>query len=533
MKTKKILSLILVLAMFLAVSLPMTAGALTIVTDVNDNVYQAYRLFDLSTTLTCDENIDELHPEHGKACYGYAYTINSKYQTIILDALDITQGTKTVAVINGEAVSALSALTASETRNFANEVFSAIVADGLLHDEESNTDQQFTAVNPGYYLINEVTNPVAKGDSISLIILDTKGEEYIEINNKKDAPTISKKVENLDLADIDKWQDWTDVNFGDTINYKVTGTLPSTLEGYTTYKYNIVDTMSGISYTADSLKIMVEGADVTDCFDIIATDSVLKIECADVLSLTDEMDAPVAIDKDSIFVFTYSAKLNSSAAIGNPGNPNDVYLVYSSNPNPGGEGETANTPHDETVTFTYQLDITKTDTDGVTIAQTSENSKAKFILFRMNESSKEYAQVTDGKVSAWTTEKSSAYIFVTALGKLSIVGLDTGKYFLEETVAPSGYNLLTAPIEFDISSTVEIVTEKNALTSLSIKIGENSTPGVIATGIVSMSVENGTGGIFPGTGGMGRTIFFIGGAFFIVLCTAAFVIHRKKAYKAN
>lgn len=127
---------------------------------------------------------------------------------------------------------------------------------------------------------------------------------------------------------------------------------------------------------------------------------------------------------------------------------------------------------------------------------------------------KYYAVVdANNKITGWTTEgvkpeegadasKTYASVFTTpASGKFTITGLDSDTYYLEEIVAPAGYNLLKAPIT---------VTVKNDGT---VTYGDNSTGEV--------RVLNSTGTELPSTGGMGTTIFYVLGG---VLMAGAFVL---------
>ena len=61
---------------------------------------------------------------------------------------------------------------------------------------------------------------------------------------------------------------------------------------------------------------------------------------------------------------TYAASGNiqvTNAVIGSAGNPNEMYLEYSNNPNAGGEGDTDKTPKDKVIVFTYKVVANKTD----------------------------------------------------------------------------------------------------------------------------------------------------------------------------
>jgi hypothetical protein len=74
----------------------------------------------------------------------------------------------------------------------------------------------------------------------------------------------------------------------------------------------------------------------------------------------------------------YNATLNSSAVIGLSGNPNEVYLTFSNNPNQGGTGDTGKTPTDKVIVFTYELDTTKVDGSD----STKKLANAEFELYK-------------------------------------------------------------------------------------------------------------------------------------------------------
>ena len=102
-------------------------------------------------------------------------------------------------------------------------------------------------------------------------------------------------------------------------------------------------------------------------------------------------------------------------------------------------------------------------------------------------------------------------ITTTKTGKFSITGLKPGTYYLKEIAAPKGYNLLAAP------TTVEVTSEG----IIKVKNGEV----MKETSVVN--VENKSGTILPSTGGIGTTIFYIAGAF-LVLISGVVLIAKKR-----
>ena len=123
-------------------------------------------------------------------------------------------------------------------------------------------------------------------------------------------------------------------------------------------------------------------------------------------------------------------------------------------------------------------------------------------------------------------------------GLFKVIGLDDGTYYLKETKAPDGYNLITDPIKIEIKATT--VNDQNweaaerpedALTALEIKVTAGSTTtsgnGDTESGIVETNIQNNKGAELPGTGGMGTTIFYVLGAI-LVLGAGVLLIVRKR-----
>ena len=98
-------------------------------------------------------------------------------------------------------------------------------------------------------------------------------------------------------------------------------------------------------------------------------------------------------------------------------------------------------------------------------------------------------------------------------GTLEIKGLDVGKYYFKETVAPGGYHVKDDPKGYDAES--ELKVQKEAAGTF--------------TGVASL--KNSKLSSLPGTGGIGTTIFTIGGCAIMVAAAGLFFASRRKANK--
>ncbi len=441
-----------------------------------------------------------------------------------------------------------------------------------------------TALDAGYWLVKDTytaatTQPNVSNDATSAYVLRVSGgSDAITITPKKDKPTVEKKVkENVkdvtgtpinDASTTEKWNDVADYNIGDSVPFKLYGTLPdeTSYAAYEHYYYKFTDTL-GTQFdapTAANVTVKVNGTTISNesgkaNMRVDVTGQVITVSFEDIKEF-----APNATD---VITVEYSAVLNNTAVIGLNGQENKVDLTYSNNPNSTYSpniGDTTNdedtdnedkTPEDKVIVFTYELDVTKEDA-----ATQAKLEGAEFVLYRGTGENTEYAVVTDGKISDWlkgtltvtngtvsftktNSANNTAATAPTALtsnanGLFTVAGLDDGTYFLKETKAPTNYNLLTSDIALTISA--ETVnnqtwngTASTALTALTISVTDtvnaSTGTGSVDSGIVPMTVKNAKGTALPSTGGMGTILFYTVGG--ILVIGAGVVLVTKKRSK--
>ncbi len=394
---------------------------------------------------------------------------------------------------------------------------------------------QISGVAAGYYLIQDKAPTEGSSiDAYTRYILQVV--EDTTVTPKSDVPSVEKKVQEDDKYNQDGgygngYNDVADWNIGDSVPFKLIGTLPSNLADYDSYKYVFHDTLSnGLTYNNDAKVYVVNGetrTEVTGQFSISSSGTSLTISCNDVKNLTD-----ATVTASSQIVVEYTATLNTDAVIGLDGNPNEVYLEFSNNPNQGGEGDTGETPKDEVIVFTYELDTTKVDGSD----NTTKLKNAQFVL--LNEAKNKVAKVNAGtnkfegwidlpedtSYEGWTKYNEMNHVILTSdeSGLFKVIGLDDGTYQLREIKAPDGYNLMNGDVTIVITATTDngqtwtSGKASEALTKLEVTANGKPGTGDTSTGIAGITIENNKGATLPETGGMGTTLFYIIGGILVV-----------------
>ena len=109
---------------------------------------------------------------------------------------------------------------------------------------------KITGLTPGYYLVQDAeTSPDTSGTNRpgakTKFIVQIVADQTVVV--KSSVPSVNKKVKekNDTTGTTSGWQDAADYDIGDKIPYKLEGSLPSTFEGYHTYRhYTFIDTLS-------------------------------------------------------------------------------------------------------------------------------------------------------------------------------------------------------------------------------------------------------------------------------------------------
>ena len=406
------------------------------------------------------------------------------------------------------------------------------------------TNKKITDLPDGYYVVADTSASNSDnntGSAWTLGLLKVAGGGDVAVTPKRTHPTLEKKIK---LGDSD-YVDVADFCIGDKITFRLTGELPNDLSDYAAYYYVLYDTFDAndcFTYNYD-ITVTVAGASVSDgnnCKirfgDNSEGKSELKISFEDIKQYVGESYNISGTAND--IVVEYSVTLNNNATIGNGAsgaNSNSAKVFYLNNPNttytpilngsssnipnePWNAANTDETPEDIVKVFTYQLDIDKYK-EGATA------TKLQDAQFKLKNSAGKYVTVdANNKVTGWVDTEEAGSTFTTdGNGKASIIGLDSGTYQLIETVAPGGYNKLTAPIDVNIQASLDSSTLRlTQLLPYDPTEDDNET-----SGIARIGVANNEGAQLPSTGGIGTKIFYVLGGTLVIGSGAALVIKKR------
>ena len=365
----------------------------------------------------------------------------------------------------------------------------------------------------GYYVIDSSLGAV-NSTGLTSPSVSVEEKNVTTPAPEKEVQENSRAAETFSIDESNGWGEWNDGQIGDTVTFKTKVTLlPKTT--------NVVlhDTMDAtLSYNKDVVvyyAVDATGSDVTDAVKAIAsvnTDGNNGFTVSFDTSYTENLT-------NTVFVtVVYSAQITQDAQV-NKGQLNDTYVSY---------GNDGTTEHDRTYTYTYVINIIKQDENGVALDDTHFNLLAadgNTVLKVVKDSDGVYTLAADQNADNVTDD-----IVTSSEGKIKINGLDTGVYYLRETQAKAGYNMLTDDIKISISGTVDSA-NNTAVGTISATYGEDNAAkiGNVSVDKNTLYVVNTTGAYLPSTGGVGTTMFYLVGGALILMAVAAFIVKRKAA----
>ena len=323
----------------------------------------------------------------------------------------------------------------------------------------------WTNLDPGYYFIDTTTGSFVTVDSITPDVV---------VEDKNSLPSHDKK--QATAADGTFGDDLLELNIGDTVYYQTEIKIGKGSDKDIT----LTDTMTNGLDLNQSAITVTKGGTAVDASNYTLTPSEHGF------TLVLKADYVKTLEKDNVVTVAYSAVINENAVIDSATkNYNEATLTYSKQ-----------TATDTVYVETYDFQLKKTD-------GTKFLDGSGFKLYDAAEGGNQIAVAKDATgyyVDQSASKDLTVQIMVDNENGVNVRGLKPGKYYLEETSTPDGYNTLTERKE------VEIKTQTSAL---------------------EVIVVNNAGAELPSTGGRGTTLLYAIGAA-LVIGAAVLLIARRR-----
>lgn len=465
--------------------------------------------FMMVVSMSCNVKADDTTPattgtitiDHAKN--GETYTI---YQVLTLESSDVEKGLYSYIPVNDAwkayfkteegkkymTVDDNGYVTTKYTETNAQELAQALIkqAKTINYNPQSKTADkdgtiEFTGLALGYYVVDT---------TVGTLCALTTTKPTATIVSKHEQPTVDKNV-----YDGNAYVKNNSVNIGDSVPFE---TKIYVKKGANNYKLH--DQMSaGLTFTG----IHEIHDDITDANLKFKPNQDYEIKTEGLtdgctFELTFKQSYFDRINQDTTITVMYFATVNENAPI-KQAMENKTWLTY---------GDAQKTEESKTETYTFGIPVFKykgTDTplkDAQFILSTDpkcEDSE-KTLKFKLNAKNKYRYNKTDGNIVLTSLDK----------GRIDIEGLKAGTYYLKETKAPDGYNLLKKPVTITIDSEGKIYVDGS---------------GEVNNGDVR--VQNNSGTLLPNTGGVGTTMIYLVGA--VLVLGSGVVLATKRRVKGK
>lgn len=542
-KFRKAASLLLALTLALALAIPAMAGengegtetplaaesvtgTITLDNPEKDRTYTAYKIFDVVYGPADD-------PEN----FAYSIKENSEWFEVVAAYMNgVSTGGPDDEVLQGGGLTLTKAATGDTYVVEVNEDFSASAfADYLKANLGGKSGGK---------------NLSASGEEVSISGLEL-GYYFVTSNNgalcNLTTTTPTATIHDKNKVEFDKKEDVVSVEIGQTVNYVIETKVPDTT-GYSSYTFKISDKMSaGLTFQKD-VKVYVGGtSDTTDAEGNVTPgeDGTELADTAYALTQTDDgFELTFNVFKDGVrdeatFPYGQLIKVKYSAIVNENAvakiEKNNATLDYSNNPS---DSTSTDQITDEEPVYSAEIEILKHETG----AEDKVLAGAEFVL-RREKVGEDGEPVKDEKGEAvyeyyfwneadkkveWKNSQEEATVKTTGEdGKANFIGLKDGKYQLIETKAPTGYNILTGPVDVEIKDGNTMYENPD----VGEVVDKTPTEGDGNKLKVEAKVGNSTGTQLPSTGGIGTTIFYVVGGVLVIGAGILLVTKKRMSSK--
>lgn len=559
---KKILSLMLAFVLVLSMSVTAFAadrqGSITITNATIGQSYSVYKLFDATYNANAEGKADAV---------SYSITTNNQFFSVLFGEdgksannyfnYDAATGTvtKKSTVNDTELIAYVTGIVNADGANYTTDAVPV---------RATGTTVTFDNLDYGYYIIKSTLGSTVTINS------NTPNVEVID-KNQQGATEFKKEIKTGE----ESWGDSNSASFGETVKYKITFDATNYDGENQTQFYSVYDTTgAAITPNFDSITVKVDGVKLPNGY-LIGTgdyknngkvlgnwDGVNYTTAADWYLVQSDKDnfrisipwmtkhtlngngtdgyslsfgegakskfkSPVPVE------ITYDATVANNATIGgasyNTAGSNNINTAHVKWYFHGGTDATIN----ETVhTYVYGIGILKED------STTKDNlAGAEFEVYKdeactdpvtFNETSINGTSI-NGVYSHAEDGAGSNRVVSRVNGKIVLLGLKSGTYYLKEVEAPDGYNALSAPVKIEVREGTTEDFSVYANEEGEVKDTEQDVAGYTkhTFGVTKATVGNSKGVELPSTGGKGTTMLITFGSL-IAIGFAVFLITHKK-----
>ena len=303
---------------------------------------------------------------------------------------------------------------------------------------------------------------------------DVKYDYPSLVDAKLTAKKTSIKVEK-EAVDTDNV-----VATGDILTYKVTTNVPFIAPTDADKTFWAYDELTGAEYTnKEEATITLNGKDVTETYPITWETTKFSVNLDSMIN-----DANSNAGKE--VVITYKVKVTSE---------NDIITNKA----------TADFGSTEINVYQGNITLTKTGENDVKLANAG---------FEVRKDSKESVALTFKKLAdgvyKYDPKGDLTEVFTTTDGTVKVQGLDIGTYYFKEKTAPKGYS----------------VNQDQSKATLAVEGGKAAAVLTAKTSMTDTKLN-----ALPSTGGIGTTIFTIGGCAIMIVAAGLFFATRRKTQK--
>lgn len=421
---------------------------------------------------------------------------------------ELTQAAKDAGIgmtadqLNGIATPDTNASTKTINESLTNLDFSNLTATQSADLADAKGEVSFTVRAPGLYAIKaNTTNNVVYSWMLA----------YVGVNQTT-ANVVAKGATNQVSKALAADETKTSVANGDVMKYTVTVNYPFFAENLEDKSFTITDTLTGGVFT-NTAPVISGGAGFK------VTEGYANTNTLTITLDMDEYNVSLAGNEVTITYEVQATGVSNTQGLENT--VKSEIKQDKDSTDPGDKDETES----KVIIPSFDVEVSKTNAGGDVIT----TSEAEFQLYVADEQGSVTVKDVNGK-DIKVTAVGSPVPTVDGVAKFTGLASATDKtYYVKETKAPEGYALQDKAYQLtgaavDAGTTVTengVKTTTYAATSQYDNVGFND----------GLNFHDDTLSSLPSTGGIGTTIFTIGGCAIMVIAAALFFASRRKSAK--